>query len=170
MRGPRRLNIDNINPHVRATKYAVRGELSIRSEELNAALAKESCELPFNKIICANIGNPQELGQKPITFFRQVLSLLEYPPLLESENVLSQLGYKRDVFERARWLLQQIGSVGSYSPSRGIPAIKESVARFIESRTPNSPFVILLNHGFQDGTAILLTQKTYILLQVPPQE
>jgi hypothetical protein len=24
-------------------------------------------------------GNPQFLGQKPITFFRQVLSLVEYP-------------------------------------------------------------------------------------------
>jgi alanine transaminase len=29
-------------------------------------------KLPFKEIISCNIGNPQDLGQKPITFFRQV--------------------------------------------------------------------------------------------------
>ena len=33
------LNIDNINPHVKEAKYAVRGELAIRSEEFKAALS-----------------------------------------------------------------------------------------------------------------------------------
>lgn len=28
--------------------------------------------LPFDRIINCNIGNPQQLSQKPITFFRQV--------------------------------------------------------------------------------------------------
>lgn len=34
---------------------------------------------PFNKVVWCNIGNPQILGQKPITYFRQVLSLCECP-------------------------------------------------------------------------------------------
>ena len=34
---------------------------------------------PFEKIVWCNIGNPQILGQKPITYFRQVLALCEYP-------------------------------------------------------------------------------------------
>ncbi|KAL9121987.1 MAG: hypothetical protein Q9187_001463, partial [Circinaria calcarea] len=86
------LNINNINPHVKAAKYAVRGELATRSEEYRAKLAKghpptpPDESLPFDKVISANIGNPQQLDQKPITFFRQVLSILEYPRLLENEQ------------------------------------------------------------------------------------
>src|SRR5271170_7116465 len=91
----RSLNIDNINPHVKEAKYAVRGELAIKSEEYRAQLAKGNANLPFDKVISANIGNPQQLDQKPITFFRQTLSLLEYPPLLENEDALrSSFGYK----------------------------------------------------------------------------
>jgi len=132
----RSLNINNINPHVKEAKYAVRGELAIRSEEYRAKLAKGATDLPFDKIISANIGNPQQLDQKPITFFRQVLSLLEYPALLEHEDILlNQLGYKSDVIERARWLLKTVGSVGAYSASAGVVGIKDSVARFIEGRT-----------------------------------
>jgi alanine transaminase len=129
----RSLNINNINPHVVEAKYAVRGELATRSEEYRAKLAKGAKDLPFDKIISANIGNPQQLDQKPITFFRQVLSLIEYPPLLEKEDVLlNQLGYKTDVIERAKWLLKAVGSVGAYSASAGVVAIRDSVARFIE--------------------------------------
>ena len=130
----RSLNIHNINPHVIEAKYAVRGELAVRSEEYRAKLAKGDTDLPFDKVISANIGNPQQLDQKPITFFRQVLSLLEYPALLKNEEVLlKQLGYKSDVIERASWLLKQVGSVGAYSASAGAVGIKQSVAKFIES-------------------------------------
>ncbi|KAL9077273.1 MAG: hypothetical protein Q9157_003438 [Trypethelium eluteriae] len=105
----RALNIDNINPHVRSAQYAVRGELAIRSEEYRVKLQKTQPptppdeSLPFDSVISANIGNPQQLDQKPITFFRQVASLVEYPPLLEKEDVLiNHLGYKPDVIERAQ--------------------------------------------------------------------
>lgn len=129
----RRLNADNINQHVVAAKYAVRGELAVKSEEYRAKLAKGDKDLPFDAVISANIGNPQQLDQKPITFFRQVVSLLENPLLLEHEDVLlNQLGYKSDVITRAKWLLSKVGSVGAYSASAGVPAIKESIAQFIE--------------------------------------
>lgn len=130
-----RLTVDNINQNVRAAKYAVRGELAVKSEEYKATIAKGNAgSLPFNEVINANIGNPQQLDQKPITFFRQVLSLLENPQLLEKEDVLvNHLGYKTDVVERAKWLLKHVGSVGAYSASNGVPAIKESIAKFLES-------------------------------------
>jgi alanine transaminase len=131
----KRLTIDNINPHVKAAKYAVRGELAVKSEEYRALLSNGDSSLPFAKVISANIGNPQQLDQKPITFFRQVASLLENPALLEKEDVLvNGLGYKTDVVERAKWLLSKVGSVGAYSASAGVPAIKESVAAFLESK------------------------------------
>jgi alanine transaminase len=133
----RGLNINNINPHVKEAKYAVRGELAIKSEAYRAKLVKGDANLPFDKVISANIGNPQQLDQKPITFFRQVLSLVEYPPLLEHEDILlNQLGYKTDVIERAKWLLKQVGSVGAYSASAGAVGIRESVAKFIERMSP----------------------------------
>ncbi len=139
----RRLNHDNINPHVKAAKYAVRGELAVLSEEYRARLAKGDTSLPFKQVISANIGNPQQLDQKPITFFRQVLSLLENPLLLQHQDVLTEkLGYKTDVIERAQWLLSQVGSVGAYSASNGVPAIRQSIADFLERESdlaPSSP-------------------------------
>jgi len=136
----RKLNYDNINPHVKAAKYAVRGELAVKSEEFRAKLARGETDLPFDHVVSANIGNPQQLDQKPITFFRQVLSLLENPLLLEHEDVLlGQLDYKPDVIQRARWLLSKVGSVGAYSASNGVPAIRQSIADFLERGCPLPP-------------------------------
>lgn len=73
-----KLSVATIDPRVVKAEYAVRGEIvrraSILEEELQAGK-----QLPFEKIVWCNIGNPQILGQKPITYFRQVLSLCEYP-------------------------------------------------------------------------------------------
>lgn len=145
----RSLSIDNINPHVKAAQYAVRGELAVRAEKYRAQLEQRKSrntdarqngsvdhgdrDLPFDTVISANIGNPQQLGQKPITFFRQVASLLENPSLLEQEKVLTgQLGYKEDVLERARELLSKVNNLGAYSQSQGVPGIRDSVVKFIE--------------------------------------
>lgn len=154
-----RLHIGNIKPHVVEAKYAVRGELAVKSEEYRAALRKGNDDLPFSEVISANIGNPQQLDQKPITFFRQVLSILENPQLLEKEEVLlGSLGYKPDVLDRARFLLEHIGSVGAYSASAGVPAIKESVAKFLEKRDgfPADPDHIYLSAGASSGVNTLL--------------
>ncbi|KAJ4293738.1 alanine transaminase [Collariella sp. IMI 366227] len=147
MSGPR-LTIDNINPHVRAAKYAVRGELAVKSEEYRAALAKGDTSLPF-----------KQLDQKPITFFRQVLSILENPALLEKADLLiNELGYKPDVFERAKKLLAAVGSVGAYSASNGVPAIRQSVADFLERRDgfPANQADIYLTAGASSGVNTLL--------------
>ncbi|KYK54909.1 Pyridoxal phosphate-dependent transferase, major domain protein [Drechmeria coniospora] len=154
-----RLTLDNINPNVRRAEYAVRGELAVKSEEFRARLAKGDKWLPFDHVISANIGNPQQLDQKPITFFRQVCSLLENPDLLKNESALvDSLGYKPDVLDRAKWLLKQVGSVGAYSASSGVPAIKESVAKFLERRDgfPADPAHIYLSAGASSGVNTLL--------------
>jgi alanine transaminase len=130
------LTVDTINQRVRNAEYAVRGELAVKSEELRARLAKGDKTLPFDQVISANIGNPQQLDQKPLTFFRQVLSILENPLLLEKEDVLvNGLGYQPDVIARAKKLLDSVGSVGAYSASNGVPAIKESISNFIQGNT-----------------------------------
>lgn len=139
----RSLNIDNINPHIKNAEYAVRGELAIRAEKYRSQLASkdrpptpksDTDSLPFDSVISANIGNPQQLDQKPLTFFRQVTSLLENPLLLENEQALiDHFGYKQDVVDRARWLLNDVKSVGAYSQSQGAPAVRQSIATFMES-------------------------------------
>ncbi|KAM0723524.1 hypothetical protein Q7P37_000511 [Cladosporium fusiforme] len=170
------LSYENINPHVKEAKYAVRGELAVRSEELRAQLARgEGKDLPFDTVISANIGNPQQLDQKPITFFRQVLSILENPQLLENESVLKKsLGYKEDVIERAKVLLKDVKSVGAYSQSQGAPGIRQSVADFIERRDGYSadPANIYLSGGASAGVNALMTvicssPNTGILVPIP---
>ncbi len=72
------LTPDNINSCVRDAQYAVRGEIVIRANELADKL-RHGEDLGFEKIIFCNIGNPQPLGQQPMTFLRQVLTLCDYP-------------------------------------------------------------------------------------------
>ena len=85
-------------------------------------------------MIHCNIGNPQQLKQKPITFFRQVFSLLDYPDLLKEENRKAVASiYPEDAIARASSMIKQIGSTGAYSHSMGIPFIRTNVANFIES-------------------------------------
>lgn len=55
------------------------GAVRCRAEEYRQALAAGTADLPFKQVVSCNIGNPQSLGQKPITFFRQVLALMDYP-------------------------------------------------------------------------------------------
>lgn len=106
-RGQRTLNLDTIHQSILSVEYAVRGELAIKADKYAQMLkakqgggkdtggmksrdterGEESAQedghgegdLPFDKVVTANIGNPQQRGldQKPITFWRQVrLSLL----------------------------------------------------------------------------------------------
>ncbi|KKK19975.1 hypothetical protein ARAM_004917 [Aspergillus rambellii] len=153
------LNVENINPYVKAAKYAVRGELAVKAEEYRVRLANGDKSLPFDSVIFANIGNPQQLDQKPITFFRQVLSLLENPLLLENKEVLrTSFGYQPDVIERAEQLLGEVQSVGAYSHSQGAPLIRDSVAKFIQDRDGFAAdrHSIFLTGGASSGVNTLL--------------
>ena len=69
------LSLDSINQAVVRAEYAVRGELAIKAEKLKSQLAddpKAKETLGFDQVISANIGNPQQLGQKGLTYLRQV--------------------------------------------------------------------------------------------------
>lgn len=69
---------ETLNPRVVNAEYAVRGEIVARAGELQKELASGK-KLPFDSLVFCNIGNPQSLGQKPLTFVRQVLALCDYP-------------------------------------------------------------------------------------------
>lgn len=102
--------------HVVNTQYAVRGTLVLRALQLEKKLKEDAAfaaSNPFTRITYCNIGNPQELGQVPISFFRQVLSLVENPALL---NNAAALGIPTDAVKRAKILLENI-SGGTGAPA-----------------------------------------------------
>lgn len=133
-----RLGTSDLNELTLEAKYAVRGKIPIRADELRSQLQEKNHGLPYDRIISANIGNPQQLDQKPLSWYRQVLSLMQYPTLISKVdqldlNVKDAL-YPPDVLERARALLKSTGSVGAYSHSQGDATIRKSVADFISRR------------------------------------
>ena len=70
------LRNERMNKHVQEAQYAVRGAIPLRAEELRDHLDEhgENAGLPFETVVNCNIGNPQQLDQKPLTFLRQVSS------------------------------------------------------------------------------------------------
>ncbi len=53
---------------------------------------------------------------------------MEWPALAE----LARDVFPEDVIARAKELQSEIGSIGAYSHSQGVPFIRKNVARFIE--------------------------------------
>ena len=85
-------------------------------------------------MILTNVGNPQALGQQPITFFRQVMALLVAPFLEDDPAIAARM--PPDVRQRAAAYRAMLagGSVGAYTDSRGVPGIRKEVAAFIHER------------------------------------
>ena len=67
-----------LNERVLKAEYAVRGEIVARAGQLQKEL-QDGKKLPFESLVYCNIGNPQSLGQKPLTVVRQILALCDYP-------------------------------------------------------------------------------------------
>jgi len=53
---------------------------------------------------------------------------MEWPELAK----LAPNAFPKDVIERAKELLADIGSIGAYTHSQGIPLIRKNVANYIE--------------------------------------
>lgn len=160
----------NINPNVKAMEYAVRGPLVIRAVEIEKELAS-GLKKPFTEVIKANIGDAQAMGQKPITFIRQVISLVAYPCQIETSN------FPEDVKSRARAILEASkGSAGCYSDSNGLDLIRKDVAQYIERRDgfPSDPDNIVLcagaSEGIRSSLKLLSTtsgERTGIMIPIP---
>lgn len=154
------LTTEDLNSSTLEAKYAVRGKIPIRAEELRAQLESgEDHGLPYDTIINANIGNPQQLDQKPLTWYRQVLSILQYPHILDKSNTRTIHNlFPQDVIDRAKALLNNIGSIGAYSHSQGSSLVRQSIADFITKRDgyPANPNDIFLTSGASAAVQYLL--------------
>jgi len=151
------LLLDNMNPCIKKMEYAVRGPLVIRATELEKEIAA-GAKKPFPNVIKANIGDAHAMGNKPITFIRQVLALITHPPLLESNE------FPEDAKQRAREILKGCkgASVGSYSDSPGLEIIRRHVADYISNRDgfPSDWKNIVLCAGASEGIRACLKLMT----------
>lgn len=122
-----------------------------KSQELGEAL-KAGNALPFNKIISCNIGNPQALEQKPLSFSRDVLSLVMNPSLKD------RVKFPADVVAKAERYLSTIPGLGAYTESQGIITVREDVSKFLEQRDgyPSDPKDIFLTNGASEGVRVCM--------------
>ena len=98
-------------------EYAVRGLVPTTAERIQQELKSGEHKKPFDEILWANIGNPHSVGQKPVTFYREVLAAVDCPSMLERAGIEKIL--PADVIERAKWLSSKIkGGTGAYSHSQ----------------------------------------------------
>uniref|UniRef100_A0A671WEE9 alanine transaminase n=1 Tax=Sparus aurata TaxID=8175 RepID=A0A671WEE9_SPAAU len=167
------LTVDNMNPRVKKVEYAVRGPVVQRAVQIEKEL-REGVKKPFTEVIKANIGDAHAMGQKPITFFRQVLAMCSYPELLK-DNM-----FPEDAKQRARRILEACGghSIGAYSASQGIECIRQDVARYIEKRDggiASNPDNIYLSTGASDAIVTILKllvrgegcDRTGVMISIP---
>ena len=115
-------------------------------------------------IIPCNIGNPQALGQLPITFAREVLSLVEMPSLIARERSRDD-GMSDYILDVADHILSNMDSgIGPYTESKGSLFIREAIAGFIDKRdavtatsgVPSDPENIFLTDGASEGARSIL--------------
>ncbi|KAE8707985.1 Alanine aminotransferase 2 [Hibiscus syriacus] len=168
------VTVNTINPKVIECEYAVRGEIVILAQKLQDEIKIKLEAHPFEEILYCNIGNPQSLGQQPITFFREVLALCDHPPLLDKSE--TQGLFSKDSIQRARKILDQIPgrATGAYSHSQGIKGLRDTIAAGIEARDgfPADPNDIFLTDGASPAVHMMMqllirSEKDGILCPIP---
>jgi alanine transaminase len=151
-------------------EYAVRGAIPMRAAEL---------ENQGRKIIPCHIGNPQALGQSPIAYNRQVLSLVEDPSKISRERLLKSMFEETpgsdikesdfipdDVLSVSESILanMKVGGTGAYTESKGERFIREAIAAFINKRDgyeetngiSSDPEKIFLTSGASQGVKFVI--------------
>jgi alanine transaminase len=110
------------------------------------------------------------MGQKPITYIRQVVAGCTCPDLLD-KNV-----FPADVTARCKEILGTVhGSVGCYSESTGLSVVRKYVSQFIEARDgyPSNPDNLILTNGASSSVKLILelfeseAEKSGILIPIP---
>lgn len=148
-----------VNDNLARMEYAVRGELVLRAEALAKQLPVTPGHpfQPFDRITYCNIGNPQSVGQPPITFLRQALAGAVCPQLMEEGK--DQM-FQEDVVQRVREVLDASHGVGAYTESKGLPIIRERIAKAIAERDGGiacNPETVFLTNGASEAVKTVLS-------------
>uniref|UniRef100_A0A803KQU8 alanine transaminase n=1 Tax=Chenopodium quinoa TaxID=63459 RepID=A0A803KQU8_CHEQI len=170
------VTLETINPKVLTCEFAVRGAIVTHAMRLQEQLKQNPGSLPFDEILVCDMGNPQLLGQQPITFFQEVLALCGLPSILDEVKhktssvrgctccsiytFVSSIICSADSIERARQILDQIPgrTTGGYSHTQGIKGLRETIAYGIETRDgfPSNANDIFLTDGASPGVHIMM--------------
>jgi aspartate/methionine/tyrosine aminotransferase len=144
-------NESTMSQSLRRMQYAVRGEVVMKADKL-AAEGK--------KIIYTNVGNPHAVGQKPITFYRQVLALCDLPAENGVDHPSASQLFPADVLERAKEMRAIVGpsGTGAYTNSQGLVGIRRHVAQYIADRDGHPAFEgdIFLTDGASSAIEMVL--------------
>ena len=70
---------ETVNPSLIKAEYAVRGAITVRAAEIECELKSGTHGYSFDNILYCNIGNPQALDQRPVSFPRRLIACCECP-------------------------------------------------------------------------------------------
>jgi alanine transaminase len=108
-----------------------------------------------------NIGNPQAVGQPPITFFRQVIALADLPAEYGVDHPLVNSMFPADVISRAKIIRETLGGAGTgaYTGSHGALGFRKDVANFIQERDGHPAYSgnIFITNGASSAIEMVLT-------------
>jgi aspartate/methionine/tyrosine aminotransferase len=177
------------------SEYAVRGEIVLRAQEIQAELdaAKQAgvahTKYGFDKLVPCNIGNPQAVGQSPLTYHRQMLSIVttspkdmkhngtEWKPLAEVAAMPRFQDFPLDVIARGYHFLKA-GNIGAYSHSKGALLFRQKIAQYIDRRdaVSGAPKVNVEDIFITDGASpavktvlelLIRDEKDVVLIPIP---
>ena len=144
-------NEESMSQSLRRMQYAVRGEVVMKADQLAAQ---------GRAILYTNIGNPHQVGQSPITYYRQVLALCDLPAECGVDHPKVSEMFPKDVVERARKYREIIGpsGTGAYTHSQGILGFRQIIANFIEHRDGYKSYAgnIFLTNGASNAISMVL--------------
>ena len=147
-------------------EYAVRGTVVIAADKISEALRNGNADdnhFGFDKIVYTNIGNPQSVGQKPLTWPRQVTALVDLPDSVGIDHPSAETMFPSDAIQRARDIKAGLGGHGSgaYTHSKGARVFRDDVVSFLQDRdgteVPTDAELIFLSNGASASISHLLT-------------
>ncbi|XP_035226253.1 alanine aminotransferase 2-like isoform X2 [Stegodyphus dumicola] len=159
------LTADTINQNLRHMEFPWPSPVVSRGNEIEREI-KKGKKFTFEEVIHAHAGDPQGMGQKPVTFFQQVVSLCFNPSLLQSPS------FPSDAKQRAMTILKHCRgcSTGSYTDCSGMLVVRQQVAEFIQNRdsVPASYEDIFLSNGATDAIRVVLSLFNNSATTKPP--
>jgi len=154
-----------------------RGTVVIAADRIAHELEEKTVEHPFDHILFTNIGNPQSVGQKPLTWPRQVMALADLPDEVGVDHPLASQMFPPDAIERAREIKKALGGhgTGAYTHSQGPLGFRKDIAAFIEERDggiKSDPNKIFMSNGasaaIQDVlTALIADEECGVMIPIP---
>ena len=147
---------------IRRMEYAVRGKIVIAADAIAEELQQNQKGYDFDHIVYTNIGNPQSMGQRPLTWPRQVMALVDLPAEVGVDHPDSRKLFPADAIERAKEIKAALacGSSGAYSHSKGVRALRDDVVSFLKARdgpmVPTDAEDIFLTDGASAAIVMIL--------------